>query len=406
MSDGWTDVKVGDVVHEALRPVKVEAAKEYPLLGVRWYGGGPFVREIGVGGVIKATRLFSAKPGDFIYNRLFAWKGSFGVVPTSMSGCFVSGEFPLFAVDTDRLLVEYLRIVMCQPHVWAQIERESTGSTAASRNRWKEDRFLSWPIVLPPLDEQRRIVDLITAVDQSIAATEEAAAASEITLESLRNSIEVISDGADRMMLGEIADVVGGVTKDKSKQHEHFVEVPYLRVANVQRGYLDLAAVVSIRAASDKVAQLALAHGDVLFNEGGDRDKLGRGWVWEEQLPVCIHQNHVFRARLTDERVDPYFLAMWSNSATAQRWFETMGSQTTNLASINLKTLKSFPVPLIPKAAQRDLVSTYLAVSDVSRAVQDERASLKSLRSTLLSSLLVGDRIIPESYDELLEAAV
>ena len=131
----------------------------------------------------------------------------------------------------------------------------------------------------------------------------------------------------------------GGVTKDSKREADPgYVEYPYLRVANVQRGFLDLSVVTTIRAHHDKAEKLVLQHGDILFNEGGDRDKLGRGWVWEGQIENCIHQNHVFRARLTNGGFDPYFISMHANT-WGQRWFERHGKQTTNLASINLATL-------------------------------------------------------------------
>jgi hypothetical protein len=96
-----------------------------------------------------------------------------------------------------------------------------------------------------------------------------------------------------------LADVKGGVTKgQKRKLGECLREVLYLRVANVQRGYLDLSEVKTIEATEAEIRDLRLEIGDILFNEGGDRDKLGRGWVWAGELPECIHQNHVFRARL------------------------------------------------------------------------------------------------------------
>ena len=106
--------------------------------------------------------------------------------------------------------------------------------------------------------------------------------------------------------LGEIAEVVGGVTKDTKKQSDPALpEMPYLRVANVQRGYLDLREITKIRVPESTLAKLRLLPGDVLLNEGGDRDKLGRGWVWDGQIPNCIHQNHVFRARLPEETASP-----------------------------------------------------------------------------------------------------
>ncbi len=170
--------------------------------------------------------------------------------------------------------------------------------------------------------------------------------------------LKALSNRGDQWVkLGEIAEVVGGVTKDTKRQTDpSYVEVPYLRVANVQRGYLDLGVVTTIRVPASTVEKLRLEPDDILFNEGGDRDKLGRGWVWEGQVPDCIHQNHVFRARLRTDEFDPKFVSMHGNTF-GRTWFETMGKQTTNLASVSLTTLKAFPIPKIPIDEQRRLVT-------------------------------------------------
>ncbi|MDG4793017.1 restriction endonuclease subunit S [Micromonospora sp. WMMD1082] len=156
--------------------------------------------------------------------------------------------------------------------------------------------------------------------------------------------------------LGEIADVVGGVTKDsKLQSRPDLVEVPYLRVANVQRGRIDLSSVATIRVPPRKAAQLELQSGDVLLNEGGDRDKLGRGWVWQGQIPGCIHQNHVFRARIRDGLLHPKLLAWYANEV-AHKWFELNGKQSVNLASISLSKVRTFPVPVPPVEEQLPIV--------------------------------------------------
>jgi type I restriction enzyme S subunit len=132
--------------------------------------------------------------------------------------------------------------------------------------------------------------------------------------------------------------------------------MPYLRVANVQRGYLDLANIAAIRVSAEKAKHLELRPGDVLLNEGGDRDKLGRGWIWEGQIEGCIHQNHVFRARIYDNILHPKLLA-WHANSFGRQWFQDNGTQSVNLASISLSTIKSFPVPVPPLAEQRRIVA-------------------------------------------------
>jgi type I restriction enzyme S subunit len=198
--------------------------------------------------------------------------------------------------------------------------------------------------------------------------------------------------------LGGIAEVVGGVTKDSKRQSDpSFVEVPYLRVANVQRGFLDLETITTIRVAPEKAAQLELQPGDVLFNEGGDRDKLGRGWVWEGQIASCIHQNHVFRARLSGG-VEPKLVSVWGNTF-GRGWFEDRGKQTTNLASLNLKTLKAFPVPIAPVEEQSRIlaeVERQMSFLDAcERAVDVGLARAAGLRRSVLKAAFEG-RLVPQ----------
>lgn len=157
--------------------------------------------------------------------------------------------------------------------------------------------------------------------------------------------------------LGHLAEVAGGVTKDSNKQRQAgVVVVPYLRVANVQRGFLKLDVVAQIEVTPRKLEALRLQPGDVLMNEGGDRDKLGRGWVWEGQIEDCVHQNHVFRARIRDELLHPKLLS-WHGNSFGQRWFERVGKQTTNLASLSLSNLRRLPVPVPPQEEQLRIVA-------------------------------------------------
>lgn len=260
------------------------------------------------------------------------------------------------------------------------------------------------PIDIPPLDEQRRIVELIDAVDITTRGALAVMAASDSAARSLTLRDQATWLESDQVELGEIAEIVGGVTKDKKKQAApDLVEVPYLRVANVQRGYLDLTEVTSIRVEQKVLDRLRLKPGDVLLNEGGDRDKLGRGSVWEGQVGDCIHQNHVFRARLTDDSFSPYFVSLWANSF-GQQWFYENGGQTTGIASISMSTLKRFPVPRVPRAVQETLLAVTHASTTLARSAEHQAMRLRMLRSSLLDDLLSGEHEIPESYDEFLEA--
>ena len=163
-----------------------------------------------------------------------------------------------------------------------------------------------------------------------------------------------------------LADLKGGFTKNSKRILSNARKIPYLRVANIQRGYLDLNEVKEIEAQESVISELLLRPGDILFTEGGDRDKLGRGCVWQGEILECIHQNHVFRARLYSTEASNKIIS-WFGNTYGQIYFMREGKQTTNLASINLTKLSAFPVPLPPLAEQHRIVAEVercLSVSD------------------------------------------
>lgn len=290
----------------------------------------------------------------------------------------------------------------------------------------------AWPIPLPPLAEQHRIVEALEGHLSRLDTAEQLTLLAASRTHRLREAVSSITlgysvpsgepsapppapSGTDDgslpnippswswKRLEEIADVAGGVTKDKKKQSDpSFPEVPYLRVANVQRGRLDLSEVSVIRVPEAKALQLALKSGDVLLNEGGDRDKLGRGWVWEDQVPGAIHQNHVFRARIRNNVLHPKLLSWYANNAA--RWFEINGKQSVNLASISLSKIKQLPVPVPPLDEQAVIVERIedqLSVLDAAASLSGQALTkAKALRRSLLYRAFTGKLVPQEPADE------
>lgn len=202
-------------------------------------------------------------------------------------------------------------------------------------------------------------------------------------------------------MLGEIAS---GVAKGSKRPADVVVrEVPYLRVANVQRGYLDLAEIKTIAATESDIQELTLRNGDVLFNEGGDRDKLGRGWVWRDEIPMCIHQNHVFRMRPWLTTMNPEFISHHGNSF-GRDWFQRAGKQTTNLASINMTILRAFPVPVPPPEEQEAIIvqvrEQLAAIETQVAAVELSLKQAAAQRQNLLKAAFSGQLVPQNPADE------
>lgn len=292
------------------------------------------------------------------------------------------------------------------------LEMISDSTSATTVKHLSSKSIQQIPLPHPPLPEQRRIVEIVEEQVAHLDAADASLASAERRLSALQDGVirsavlgqgslgphlpspleavgtndgelEPLPPGWRWARLHEVADVVGGVTKDAKKQDDpNYVAVPYLRVANVQRGSLNLDTVTTIRVAPHRAAALELKVGDVLLNEGGDRDKLARGWVWEGQIPACIHQNHVFRARVRDITIDPYFLSHAAN-AIGGKWAERNGKQTTNLASISLSMIKKMPVP-VPPNGQSKKIASEIALRLEGLARQSDAISVAKRRSAVL----------------------
>lgn len=200
-----------------------------------------------------------------------------------------------------------------------------------------------------------------------------------------------------KVRLSDVAQVQTGVAKG-AKTLSDPVEMPYLRVANVQAGALDLRAIKTIEVDRKDVARYTLQTGDVLMTEGGDFDKLGRGTIWTGEIAPCLHQNHVFAVRCDRAKLLPEWLSWVSGSHYGRRYFMLCSKQSTNLASINSTQLKSFPLPLPSLAQQRKIAAVVQAVEDQATAVSKLLHAKQSFKLGLMSQLLSGKKRFPEFH--------
>lgn len=141
-----------------------------------------------------------------------------------------------------------------------------------------------------------------------------------------------------------IAEISGGVAKGKDFKRQTTISLPYVRVANVQDGYFNLSDIKTIEILPEEKEKYLLRKGDILFTEGGDRDKLGRGAIWQAEIDECIHQNHVFKARTLSDFVLPEYISLFTKTEVAKSYFFANATQSINLSSISMTTLGNTPI--------------------------------------------------------------
>lgn len=340
---------------------------------------------------------YELSPGDLLISNTDLTRdgdivGAPALLPQSLSGATFSMDVSRLVVNGDLANPGFLAHRLSLPDARSYMQARSGGSTVLHLHVREAPRF---SFELPPVAEQRRITDVLDTMGHEILSS----------TRILRKLIDVRAaviedalDGNDVLgiePLGRLADVSSGVTLGSEPGGPGTVARPYLRVANVQDGRLDLDDIKSVRVRQSDLARFELQPGDVLMNEGGDADKLGRGTVWEGQINGCLHQNHVFKVRCLAARLNPWYLTLVSGSPRGKRYFLGASKQTTNLATINSTQIKAFPVPLRSMDRQLEIVET---VQTLSRQVDLESARLAKLRALkpgLMSDLLAGRVRVP-----------
>ncbi|MGY3868714.1 restriction endonuclease subunit S [Aeromonas crassostreae] len=179
--------------------------------------------------------------------------------------------------------------------------------------------------------------------------------------------------------LKHTASIQSGIPKGKDLTDKTTISVPMLRVANVQDGYLNLDDIHQIDIEPHELERYSLRKGDVLMNEGGDNDKLGRGAVWQGDIESCIHQNHVFAIRT--ENIEPEWLQQLMQSSYAKFYFYSVAKQSTNLASISSSNIKETPL-LIPPKLERIKVLSFLdyEIARIDRLIAQQQRLIELLK--------------------------
>lgn len=269
---------------------------------------------------------------------------------------FGSTEFHVLRPNIKQLDGKYLFYLIWNRKFRFIAERIMSGS--AGQKRVPASFLQNFEIPLPPLAEQKRIAAIMDKADAIRQKRQQAIALADQFLRSV--FLDMFGDpvtnpkGWDEVVLKDIADIRSGVTKGKIVKEDDAITLPYMRVANVQDGYLDLSSIQEITVSKKDANKSTLQIGDILLTEGGDPDKLGRGHVWNGEIENCIHQNHIFSVRVIDSNyVRPSFLSSVISSSRGKKYFLKVGKQTTGIATINKTVLSEF-LPFIPPLEMQD----------------------------------------------------
>lgn len=274
--------------------------------------------------------------------------------------------------------VAFLRYWLMTAKSYGYIDLICNKATIA---HFSKEKFIALPILVIPQDIQSKIVsfldleckqidDLLSKSRSSIEEYKKLkqAVITQAVTKGVRGEREMKDSGVEwigeipkewrKTQLRHCATIKSGITLGKSYSKDTvLIERPYLRVANVQGGYVDLNDLATIQVTPDEDLKYRLHSGDVLMTEGGDRDKLGRGCVWHGEIEPCLHQNHVFAVQTNETVLLPEFLEYLTASNVGRSYFDVTAIKTTNLACTSSSKVLAFTIPLPPIEEQIEIVS-------------------------------------------------
>ena len=375
---------IGDIAKQTDRYEQVQPDSSYTLLGMRSRIGGPFIREVKSGSEISAKKLNKVKTGDFIYSRLFAWQGSFGLVPPEMDGCYVSNEFPLYEIDHLKIHPEYLVYWFGLPHIQKRVESDCSGSTPGTRNRFKEQFFESMDIEFPTVDSQAKIVSKIRTMAEKRQSVLELRDSCLSGAEALLNSVfREIIEGAEYFPMDQVAPLTR-----RPVQVDFNSEYPELGVRCFGNGTFHKPALAGIEVGTKKLYQMV--PGDLVFSnvfawEGAMAvvKSEDEGRVGSHRFITCVPEEGV----ATSEFLCFYFL---SKDGLTKIQEASPGGAGRN-RTLGLKKLEKIEVPVPDFEKQLEFNNLLRHVSSIKSAQQDNEIELEALMPSILDKAFKGE---------------
>lgn len=401
MTDRWPNVRLGEVLTLSPEPHDVVADAEYPNVGMYSYARGLFLKRPIAGCATSAKVLFRVKKDQFIYSRLFAFEGAYGVVPAEFDGAFVSNEYPTFDVDRSRMLPQFLELYFKQPTVWEAVAKASTG-VGHRRQRVPPSGVLSTTIPLPPLSVQQRAVSRVEAIagriDEArrLRGEAEEAICGLLTSErrhvfgdDIREDWVPLSAYIDRIEAGKSPATLGRPATSE--------EWGVLKVGAVSFGQFDDTQQKALPAGYVPSAVLEVKPGDLIVSRANTAELVGSCAVVSSTRPRLMLSDKTFRLHpRPGSGIDVQWLEQILRAPVVRRQIEASATGTSptmkNISQVKLLIVR---VPHMPLSKQRAIVGRLQGIAKQAEqgisASTDIQVGLDALLPTVLHKAFRGE---------------
>lgn len=372
----WHRVPLGDLLHSADEPCVVKEDQQYPNFGIYSFGRGLF-RKTPIDGIsTSAKTLFRVRSGNFIYSRLFAFEGAYGMVGDQFDGFFVSNEYPSFEVDRSRLSPAFLAAYFRLPSVWEAVGIGSKG-VGSRRIRIHPDKVLSHRIALPPIDEQQAIVARLDAlVDKARQLTTHLDAIEADADQLLAQQFQAAIADAPYRPMSEVAPLVR-----RQAVIEPEASYPELGIRSFGKGTFHKPAVPGMELGNKRLFRIET--GDLLFSNV---------FAWEGAIAIAgpadagRFGSHRFMTCVVDEGsvLSNFLLYYLLAPEGLEKVREASPGGAGRNRTLGVEKLAKIEVPAPPLAVQKAFVNLQSTVS----TLKARHAAIRADSAALLPSVL------------------
>jgi type I restriction enzyme, S subunit len=377
MTSSMPRVRFGDVLRPNLRPRTLAFDQDANLVGMRWYGLGPFHRELKPAEKIQKKSHFLIKAGDAIYNKLFAWKGAFGVVPDELDGMYVSDKFPTYELDRSRIDPRYLAWYFRQSDVWDQALKKSTGSAAISKLTLNPPQFLELHLPLPGIDKQKAIATQLDAHAERIREAKMLRAA------SASQAGHIIQGAANALLARYDANSTLGAVLLRLPRNGWSPKcdnvdggTPVLTLTAVTGWVYNAAAIKHTSLPTVADAHYWLQKGDLLITRSNTPELVGHVAIYDGHPHPCIYPDLIMKLTVDPAKVSAKFAWWWMQTTRVRDYVirNAKGSSPT-MKKISQSIVAGIPFPSSISLHQQESVVQELD------ALQTKVLALKTLQN-------------------------
>lgn len=260
------------------------------------------------------------------------------------------------------------------------------------------------PLLLPPISEQRRIVDLVTSFDREQNAATAVVAEADQLLRSFRNALIA----GPLLRLGDlIHDIDGGTSPVTEARPPLPGERAVLKLSAVRSGWLDATEAKAVSAATVLRSASVLRRGDVLITRSNTPERVGDVAYVDTDHPLLHLSDLTLRIHTNAALLDPQYLTHALLSADLRRAVRASASGTSSsMKKISRSKIREYLIPVPPLGDQKEIITTLRAIGDVVLAAARQRDAVEVARARLVQASLAGDLEIHRGYDSLMEDAV